>query len=83
MGATQSSIPELLSAIVGEQLSAVTFIQDYLQLHFDGPTLNVTTELCVVEGERRVRGDDVDFRNALCRQIAKQVLPSRSQDKAR
>ena len=28
-----------LLAIEGEQLSAVTFVQDYVQLHFDGPTI--------------------------------------------
>jgi hypothetical protein len=28
-----------LQVIVGAQLSAVTFVQDYVQLHFDGPRL--------------------------------------------
>jgi hypothetical protein len=33
---------QTLSRIVGEQLSAVVFVQDYLQLQFDGPTLTLS-----------------------------------------
>jgi hypothetical protein len=30
-----------LQMLIGEQLSAVTFVQDYLHLYFDGPRLTV------------------------------------------
>ena len=33
----------MLDQLRGEQLSAVTFVQDYLQLWFDGPGFNVKT----------------------------------------
>ncbi|MGH9891683.1 MAG: hypothetical protein ACREA0_06820 [bacterium] len=34
---------ELLQVIIGEQLSSVEFVQDYVQLRFDGPTLTAIT----------------------------------------
>ncbi|MCS3450087.1 hypothetical protein M2222_001090 [Bradyrhizobium elkanii] len=32
-------------AIVGEKLSAITFVLDYWQLQFDGPSINALTRL--------------------------------------
>jgi len=42
-----------LQMLIGEQLSAVTFVQDYVQLHFDGPRLTVFSHAVVMRG-----GDD-------------------------
>src|SRR5580692_5452288 len=37
---TQAGIGEsMFESIIGEQLSSVEFVQDYVQLRFDGPTL--------------------------------------------
>jgi hypothetical protein len=57
----------------GEQLSSVTFVQDYIQLHFDGPDINVYMPMTVETGETAVRSGDIQFRSALCGQIAKIV----------
>ncbi len=57
----------------GEQLGAVTFVQDYLQLHFDGPAINVYMPISVQAGGATVRSGDIQFRNVLCGQIAKIV----------
>ena len=59
--------------LIGEQLSAVTFVQDYLQLHFDGPCL--TGYLFPVV---RVAGDgfqlgESGYRDALCRLIGEAI----------
>jgi hypothetical protein len=64
----------------GEQLSAVTFVQDYLQLHFDGPCINVYTPMRVEAGTTIVRSGDHQFRHALCEQIAKIVQSVTFQD---
>jgi hypothetical protein len=57
----------------GEQLSAVTFVQDYLQLWFDGPGINVTNPLQVTSGDQCRVSWQPGFRDLLCGQIAKRV----------
>ena len=63
----------LFEQLRGEQLSAVTFVQDYLQLWFDGPGINVTNPLTVQSGGLLVTSWQPGFRDALCSQIAKIV----------
>ena len=57
----------------GEQLGAVTFVQDYLQLDFDGRGFSVFMPVSVEAGGATIRSGDPQFRNALCGQIAKLV----------
>jgi hypothetical protein len=57
----------------GEQLSSVTFVQDYVQLHFDGPGINVYMPMSVESGATNIRSGENQFRDALCGQIAKVV----------
>lgn len=64
----------------GEQLGSVTFVQDYIQLHFDGPGINVYMPMSVDAGGIIVRSGDIQFRNALCGQIAKVVQSVSFQD---
>src|SRR6185369_1096156 len=60
--------------IVGEQLSGVTFVMDYLQLQFNPPPIiNVYTPLSVFSHGDFVRSGDDQFRNRLCEQITKIV----------
>ena len=66
-----------LQVIIGEQLSAVTFVQDYLQLHFDGPRLTVFSYAIVMRGDKTFHGGKPGFRDALCNNIAKQVTEAR------
>lgn len=63
----------MLDQLRGEQLSAVTFVQDYLQHWFDGPGINVTNPLTVRMGSSSVTSGEPGFRDALCEQIAKVV----------
>lgn len=63
----------LLEELIGEQLSAVTFFQDYLQLWFDGPGINVMNPLTVQVGSNSVTSCQPVFRDALCEQITKIV----------
>jgi hypothetical protein len=61
-------------AIEGAQLSSVTFVQDYVQLNFDGPSLTAITLPAVVIGELQVVPGARGYRDALCAQIGKIVL---------
>ena len=70
---TEPGVFDLFNELVGEQLSAVTFVQDYLQLHFDGPAINVYASLRVTTGAGSWQSGDPSFRDAVCAQIAKVV----------
>jgi hypothetical protein len=62
----------VLEDLHGRQLSAVVFVQDYLQLQFDGTTLTMMT-WPVVHDEGEFRYGDGRYRDALCDCIAKEV----------
>lgn len=65
---------ELYEQLVGEQLSGVTFVMDYIQLQFNPPPIvSVYTPVTVSAGLTSVRSGDDQFRNLLCGQIAKIV----------
>jgi hypothetical protein len=60
-------------AIVGEKLSAITFVLDYWQLHFDGPTINALSRVEVCAHGVVLRDGRDQFRNLICGQIGKVV----------
>lgn len=62
-----------ISAIVGEELTAVEFVQDYLQLRFDGPLLTLYAWPHVLLSEFSVAFGEPEYRNALCAQIGETV----------
>ena len=66
-----------LQMLIGEQLSAVTFVQDYLQLHFDGPRLTVFSYAVIGLGDQTFHWGKPGFRDALCNNIAKKVTEAR------
>jgi hypothetical protein len=59
--------------IVGKQLGAITFVQDYWQFAFDGPVFTALTRVEVQANGIRVRDGDDQFRNILCGQIGRIV----------
>ncbi|HYF63438.1 MAG TPA: hypothetical protein VD886_11530 [Herpetosiphonaceae bacterium] len=61
---------DLFDCIVGAQLDSVTFVQDYVQLHFDGPRLDAYTWPAVEIGDVCYRWGEQDYRNQLCERIA-------------
>ena len=66
-----------LQVLIGEQLSAVTFVQDYVQLHFDGPRLTVFSHAAVLLGDKTFHWGKPGFRDALCDSIAKKITDAR------
>lgn len=59
--------------LIGRQLSSVEFVQDYLQLRFDGPTINVSSPLTVSTHLIEITSWNSGFRDLLCEQITKIV----------
>ncbi len=55
-------------------------MQDYLQLWFDGPCINVTNPLTVQTAQASVTSWQPGFRDALCSQIAKIVAAVECRD---
>ena len=62
-----------LQSIVGEQLSSITFVQDYWQFDFDGIGVTALTRVIVRTDGLTLKDGDDQFRNLLCGQIAKIV----------
>ena len=70
---SQKNVSKFWDELVGRQLSSVEFVQDYLQLRFDGPSLNVTNPLTVNDNETEITSWNAGFRDLLCSQITKIV----------
>lgn len=71
---TSQAETQLSQQIVGEQLSGVTFVMDYLQLQFNPPpNINAYTPVTVSSNGRSCVSGDDQFRNVLCGQITKVV----------
>lgn len=64
---------ELFQVLVGEQLSSVEFVQDYVQLRFDGPVLTALVWPVVSSEGRKFRYGELEFRDALCQRIGLSV----------
>jgi len=68
----QSRIMDI-SAIEGEQLKAVEFVEDYLQLRFGDPLLKLHDWPYVMLTDFSVAYGEPEYRNALCAQIGETV----------
>jgi hypothetical protein len=66
--------------LVGEQLSAVCFVQDYVELHFDGPVIRALTNPVVEVGGQRFTFPAQGSRDALCSLIGRGVTRVQLQD---
>lgn len=59
--------------IFNEPLSAVAFVHDYVEFHFDGKIIRAFGDLTVTRKGQSVGADDVRWRNALCELIGNKV----------
>jgi hypothetical protein len=62
-----------LEELAGSELSAICFVRDYVELHFDGPVLRIFSSPIVVEGDTRYEFPQDGSRDALCRLIGRVV----------
>lgn len=65
---------EYLDGLVGRELSAVTFVRDYIQLQFDGPVISAFTTPTVTTEEGRFASSQRGYRDALCERIGASVV---------
>ena len=62
-----------LTPLIGQELTAVEFVQDHLQLRFDGPCLTLFVWPDVFREEGSYAYGEPEFRNMLCAQLARNV----------
>ena len=63
----------VLHPLKGTQLSSVEFVQDYVQLRFDGPCLTAITPPRVHRLNEAFEWGMPEYRNLLCERIGKLV----------
>jgi len=62
-----------IANLVGKRLSAVVFVQDYLQLQFDGDMLTVLAWPSIIHGQTELRVGEAGYRDVLCERITTAV----------
>ena len=62
-----------ISAIEGQELTAVEFVSDYMRLRFDGPLLTLYAWPHVLLEDFSLAFGQQEYRNALCAQIGEMV----------
>jgi hypothetical protein len=72
--------PIPIERIIGEQLSSVEFVQDYVQLKFDGPTLTVFTWPVLRIATMTVHSRDAGYKDHLCERIGHKVSAAAIRD---
>ena len=63
-----------VSAVIGDELRAVEFVEDFLRLRFDGPLLTLYAWPHVLLADFSVAYGEPEYRNALCAQIGEKVV---------
>jgi hypothetical protein len=63
-----------VSAVIGEELKAVEFVEDFLQLRFDAPLFTFYAWPHVLSTDFSVAYGEPDYRNALCAQLGEKVV---------
>ena len=63
-----------VSAVIGEELKAVEFVEDFLQLRFEGPLFTLYEWPHVLLTDFSVAYGEPEYRNALCAQIGEKVV---------
>lgn len=69
-----------ISAIEGQELTAVEFVSDYLRLRFDGPTLTLYAWPHILLADFSIAFGEPEYRNALCAQIGEMVAKARLEE---
>lgn len=62
-----------VTALEGQELTAVEFVSDYLRLRFDGPMLTLYAWPHVLLADFSIAFGEPEYRNALCAQIGEMV----------
>jgi len=62
-----------IEKIKNAELSAVSFIRDYIELHFDGPVLRLIGDVLVKNHGQKMGSNDLGFKDMICRNIGRKV----------
>ena len=62
-----------ISTVIGEELIAVEFVQDYLQMRFAGPLFTLYAWPHVLFPDYSLAYGEPEYRNALCAQIGEKI----------
>ncbi len=62
-----------ITAIEGQELTAVEFVQDFLRLRFDGPMLTLYAWPHLLLADFSLGYGEPEYRNGLCAQIGEMV----------
>jgi hypothetical protein len=55
-----------IEQLENEELSAVSFVRDYVELHFDGPIIRALVDPILMMNTQRITAQDKGWRDALC-----------------
>jgi hypothetical protein len=77
------TLADALAALVGQDLSSVEFVRDYVQFHFGVGDLTAYTPPVANFGTECLSWDQSGYRYALCGQIGVKVRNEAVDDKAR
>ena len=69
-----------VSALEGQELTAIEFVADYLRLRFDGPMLTMYAWPHVLLAEFSVAFGEPEYRNALCAQMGEMVSTAKLEE---
>ena len=69
-----------VSALEGQELTAVEFVADYLRLCFGGPVLTLYAWPHVLLADFSVAFGEPEYRNALCAQIGEMVSKAKLEE---
>ncbi len=69
-----------VSALEGQELSAVEFVADYIRLRFDGPMLTLYAWPHVLLADFSIAYGEPEYRNALCAQIGETVATAKLEE---
>jgi hypothetical protein len=69
-----------ISAIEGQELTAVEFVGDYLRLRFDGPMLTLYAWPHILLADFSIAYGEPEYRNGLCAQIGEMVAKAELQE---
>jgi len=70
---TSETLADTLKEVVGHVLSSVEFVEDYVQLRFDGPCVTASNPPAVTWGAESFGLTQAGDRDALCRRIGCRV----------
>ena len=74
MSQDPETLTDALQKLNGRALSSIEFVQDYLQLRFDGPILTAYTPPTVSSPHGTFELGKAGYRDAICEQIGLQII---------